>query len=434
MRNLLLVALSTIAFITNAQTFTCVIYNATIVDVVNKTTIPKQTIICEDGIITEIRATSKKDKKTKHVTLIDGKGRYIMPSLCDMHVHLPKTTELRDASYKLFRAGVFKVRIMNSDTAQEAYTPLFTEMRQTNHTALMPQLYSSILVHRTDTLNQAAADSLISVAKSTNRFIKLFGLSNASTFKHLMKAANAQQVIVCGHYPRYSENGKGVDIPLQEVLQSGFRSIEHQGGYDRANDSMLNLAIAATKANKVFNCPTLDYDHTATYYYYPNKHLQRVTYSSADDDAKALWDSTLAADIASYGGKDSFELAISNFTYYVPMKKALLKKLYDNQCLLLVGSDPGGMYSSYGRSMVEEMMRWQEAGIDNWTIMQAATINPAMFFKEEAQWGSIAVGKEANLLIVDENPVVDVSTLLRISGFCFYDRDQKTKATSNIER
>jgi imidazolonepropionase-like amidohydrolase len=62
----------------------------------------------------------------------------------------------------------------------------------------------------------------------------------------------------------------------------------------------------------------------------------------------------------------------------------------------------------------EEMMIWSGLGIDNFTILKSATVNPSLFFQEDQKWGTIELGKSANLIILGQNPLVEIRNITTV--------------------
>jgi imidazolonepropionase-like amidohydrolase len=62
----------------------------------------------------------------------------------------------------------------------------------------------------------------------------------------------------------------------------------------------------------------------------------------------------------------------------------------------------------------QKLINLHEAGLTNLQILQTATINPAKFLYKEDQLGTVSVGKLADLLILDENPLTDITNTQKI--------------------
>jgi len=60
------------------------------------------------------------------------------------------------------------------------------------------------------------------------------------------------------------------------------------------------------------------------------------------------------------------------------------------------------------------MLNWSKVGIDNFTILKSATVNPSLFFKEQDKWGTIEKGKDADLILLIKNPLEDITNIRTI--------------------
>jgi len=156
-----------------------------------------------------------------------------MPGLADMHLHLPEEEKIEKLLLANIAAGVTRIRIMNSKVSQLE----LKERLKTSGQLISSIIYYSQLISSTDTYSEAQADSLIRLIKHNNvDFIELMGLSNEQTFDNLTKAAKKHAVIMFGHYPVYQKDGKPFMLDMEKTIKSGFKSIEHLGGYTRLNN------------------------------------------------------------------------------------------------------------------------------------------------------------------------------------------------------
>jgi imidazolonepropionase-like amidohydrolase len=87
--------------------------------------------------------------------------------------------------------------------------------------------------------------------------------------------------------------------------------------------------------------------------------------------------------------------------------------------LLVTGSDAGNFLVIHGPTVQHELQLWVQAGIPPAVALQAATANAARLLRAEKQIGSIHPGNDADLLIVDGNPLEDISATERISLVVF---------------
>ena len=84
---------------------------------------------------------------------------------------------------------------------------------------------------------------------------------------------------------------------------------------------------------------------------------------------------------------------------------------------LLAGTDAGGPpFVIPGVSLHEELQLLQKAGLSAVEAIRAATYNPAMFFEELDEAGTVSVGKRADLILVKKNPTKKVRNLEKLAG------------------
>jgi len=95
-------------------------------------------------------------------------------------------------------------------------------------------------------------------------------------------------------------------------------------------------------------------------------------------------------------------------------KKNLLHA-YRAGVMLVTGSDAGNVLVIHGPTVQQELALWVQAGIPAAAALQAATYNAARALRAESRIGAIEAGRDANLLLVDGDPLSDISATERIS-------------------
>ena len=83
---------------------------------------------------------------------------------------------------------------------------------------------------------------------------------------------------------------------------------------------------------------------------------------------------------------------------------------------MLAGTDLPNAVLVPGSSLLDELDALVEAGLTRQQALDAATSAPARFFQETADWGAVAVGRRADLLLLDGNPLDDLRTLRAPAG------------------
>ena len=83
---------------------------------------------------------------------------------------------------------------------------------------------------------------------------------------------------------------------------------------------------------------------------------------------------------------------------------------------MLLGSDAPQLYSVPGFSLQHEMESMVAVGMTPFQVLQSGTVNVAKFYKLESEAGTVAVGKRADLLLLDANPLADIKNVARKAG------------------
>lgn len=369
------------------------------------------TLVIRDGRIDYIGKFRKRLAR-KGATVVEGRGRYVMPGLVDMHVHLPDSGRVDALLRRHVKAGVTRLRIMNTQTPQ-----IVLRNRLAQQPGLVqPILYYSHIVRRETYFSEMQCDSLMrAIQQNGLSFIKLFSLSNEAMFDNLMRSANRYGITVCGHYPRYQQAGKTVTVPLEKVLSSQFRSIEHLAGYEGlADEAAMTQAVAMTKQYGTYHCPTLDWDVMAYDLQYPMAYKKRLTYALLPDKERTDWEATYAKQIEKAGGAEKVIAARDKYQPTFAYKTKLLKKLYDAGCPLLLGADAGNVFQGDGLNVYEEMKHWANCGIAPYDILRAATVVPAQFFKQAQDWGTLEVGKAGDVIVLGKNPLENIDHITTV--------------------
>ena len=98
------------------------------------------------------------------------------------------------------------------------------------------------------------------------------------------------------------------------------------------------------------------------------------------------------------------------------LRKQMVKSLHDGEAKLLVGTDALQLFMIPGFSVRAEMALMAESGLSPYEILAAATRNVAEHFDELSEFGTIGAGKRADLLLVEANPLEDVSNVWLRAG------------------
>ena len=382
-----------------------VLTNATYVDVVTGAAVSNTQIHIANG---QIVAIGKEPPIWKQqVRIINIEGAFVSPGLFDMHVHV------HDRKYLgLYLAyGVTSVRNLRG-------LPMHLRWKDelNNSEWLGSSLYTSSPVLDGEKYAHALQQTVTSPEKArqlVSRYkddgydlIKAYGYLDKDVFSAITEKAKELDFPVAKHGPNPVE---GLRLNANKDLQS----LEHvedifQGPLNFSFDPVtLRKWVTELKFINPTITPTL-----ATFH-----HLTQLSLNKQEfvDGLPLETLNPLYRRLLGEFAVNRWLDASQEQARYNQREEAFLldivKELDRQDITLLVGSDGGTMYMPAGPSTHLEIKLLEKAGVTPLTIIQAATINAATALNIEDQYGSIQVGKVADLLISKNNPLKDLSTL-----------------------
>jgi hypothetical protein len=82
--------------------------------------------------------------------------------------------------------------------------------------------------------------------------------------------------------------------------------------------------------------------------------------------------------------------------------------------MIATGTDAGNIGTLHASSYLAEIKAMQSSGMNNWQILRASTMNGAKVLGQEREFGSVTIGKLANLVLLDADPIKDIENISRI--------------------
>lgn len=391
-----------------------------------------RTVIVREGRIAAVGP--RRDVEVPRGALtIGGAGRYLVPGLADLHVHLEYFDDPEVLA--LFLAnGVTTVRSMDG-------RPFLLEWRKgiaagdllgpTIVTA-GPLLDGDPPLRDDNTVVRNAAEARAAVGEQAALgydFIKVYTNLSAEAHEAVLAAAKERGLPVAGHIPRA--------LDLDRLLASGQASLEHLDGYDGAIEadgsplrnrwhwSKLYLGMPAdpekiraaarrTASSGVWNVPTLAVKDKIASQDEMVRWLDRPEMRYLPQAREAwdprTWDPQRARLLRNLDAEDRETLARGRAN-----RLALVRALHEAGAGLLAGTDTPNPFVLPGFAIHEELRAFVDAGLTPAQALAAATREPARFLKTN-DFGTVEPGKRADLLLLDANPLEDVGNLERRIG------------------
>ena len=345
-------------------------------------------------------------------TIIDGSGKYLMPGLTDMHVHMFEFFRTQDTWMLLFLInGVTTVRDMDGEPGKINLRDDISKNR-----ILGPNLYQSgKIVNGREAPSIAFAGTeedgrrIVKEHKATGYdFIKVYDHLSAEVYNAIIEEAAVQQIPVVGHVPDA--------VNLSEAL-GRQHSIEHLTGFIEWAGPKLLLTAGddygkKTSASGTWICPTLSTHIT-------NWSLDELENMRADQALlEYLPPSYRKKRSAILGDEDpkKYELVGNYGPANISMIHSIFMDLHNSGAGIVSGTDCGSIIIVPGFSLHEELRMMREAGMPLFDVLKTTTINAAKALGKADEFGTVEVGKRADLLLLEANPLDSIENLKTIQG------------------
>lgn len=430
-----------------------VIDRVTVIDVAAGAARAEQRVVIEGRRITAAGPAAQVPIPAGTVVL-DGRGKFLIPGLWDMHVHLPGADSETHALTLFLANGVTGVRDMSTgidallrwrSATAEGTTPGPRVLGAGMLVDGLPHVYPAFMTFPVTTPAEArhAVDSLV---RRGVDFIKAYEMLRADVFAALADQARARGIPLAGHLP--------LAVSADDAVRAGLRSFEHLRNMEVScsskADSLRAVAVAMLDAGKDQPGMALRSSiHTA---------LRARAYETFDE---ARCDALIRL-MAEHGTWHDANLVLgtqlafrhdttTRFQRWVPylapaqrssftrpsgppgrgagrgglprdevLRRAewalrLVKRMHDAGIRLLPGTDWPNAAMVPGAALHEELALFVRAGLTPAQSLRTATLNPAVYLGLADSLGTIDAGKVADLVLLDADPLQDIRRVSQVN-------------------
>lgn len=396
-----------------------------VVDVVNGQVLPDRTVIVDQGRIVSVQRSSPTPPNA--LQLVDGRGAYLIPGLWDMHVHLfrhsPRGQNDR-TWFPLFVAnGVTGVRDMFGNLDD---LPIMARWRRELAAGRVgPRIVAAGALidgeppHWEGSLTARNADEARKLVRAAKRggadFIKPYDGLSPALFAALADEARRSNMGFAGHVP--------FSVRAADAAATGLQSLEHMGLLDRdcsSSDRSLDAwREMLDRRDGSFNRAIIsEYDSTRC-----EAIAERLARSRAWVEIDFV--SRMAMADQRWRSRDLLRYIKPSLRADWPaerppaveqrlaakerVKTQVARVLLQGGVRLFAGTDVGNPYLVPGFSLHDTLeLMVSEAGFTPAQALRTATNNPARFMKLDNIQGSVAEGREADLVLLSANPLLAI--------------------------
>jgi len=399
--------------------------NVNVIPMTGDDVLPAQTVVVDNGIIVTVGAVGD-TAVPDDAYIVDGTDRYLIPGLVEMHGHVAGS-----GSANLDR--ILTLYVVNGVTTVRGM------LGQPSHLTMRAQIASGELlgprlITSGPSLNgssvaspEAGVAMVLEQHAAGYDFLKIHPGLSREEFDAIAASANEVGIPFAGHVPE--------DVGLERALAAGIATIDHLDGYmqallkpnedvsgglsgffgvflaDMADESMISAIARATADAGVWNVPTEAlFHHVTAPDVSPDMLADRKEMKYMPAENVAQWHdakSDLMAD-ASY--------IPSTAARAIEIRKQLILALHEVGAGLLLGSDSPQIFNVPGFALHHELDFIVQAGLTPLEALKTGTINTAKFFGLDDKFGSVREGLQADLVLLDANPLSDIRNTTRIHG------------------
>lgn len=421
MNRLLLLLVSLVA-VDAADAASTAFVNVNIIPMTTETAIEGQTVVVENGLIVAI-GDVESVPVPDDATVVDGTDRFLMPGLAEMHAHVPEAgTDYLDRVFTLFVAnGVTTVRGMLG-------RPSHLELRQQllDGEVFGPRLITSGPSMNGNSVNGAAdaERKVLAQHAAGYDFIKIHPGLSADEYAAIAATAAEAGIPFAGHVP--------VAVGVDGALSAGTATIDHLDGYfvamlppntdpsggyggffdvllaDQVVAEQIPQIAARTASAGTWNVPTESLIEHLVADVSVAELRGRPEMRFMPAETVERWVRAKEQQLSERG----FDAAVG--ARAIELRRALILALHEAGAGLLLGSDAPQIFNVPGFSLHRELGFLVSAGLTPYAALRTGTVAAAEFLGTNT--GTVAVDRNADLLLLDANPLLDIRNTRRIHG------------------
>ncbi|HZB44471.1 MAG TPA: amidohydrolase family protein [Pyrinomonadaceae bacterium] len=414
--------------------------NVNVIPMDRERVLKNQTVVVRDGLIAEV-GDARKVKAPAGAVRVDGRGKYLVPGLVDMHTHLFSDDDFPDElagdELTLMLAnGVTTVRLMIGTPEHLSLRGKIArgELLAPTLYVASPQLTGNARYAESNGRHVATPEDARRAVRDFKAagydFIKITNFITRPVYDAATETAKEVGIRIVGHVD--------TQVGVARALEAG-QQIEHLDAYLESvlkDDSPIKTSVSDIGLFKKENWVSLDHiderkikeiaraTARAGVYSTPTLTFFKITYGTGatDEEIRARPDYRFAPPHK----RERWERVSKRLRQdppsearrreYVRVRNLLVKEIHAAGGKIMAGSDTPEWYLLYGWTLHRELRSLVEAGLSPYAALEAATRNPAEYLKATDHIGTVARGKRADLVLLEANPLDSIANTERRAG------------------
>ena len=399
--------------------------NVNVIPMDQERVLPNQTVVVKNGKITYL-GDAKNAKYSKTATLVEAKGKFLMPGLAEMHAHVPPVDNLEPMKevLMLFAAnGITTIRGMLGH-------PRHLELRSKINSGeiLGPHFYTTGPSFSSQSAK--SPDQAINMVRQQKEagydYLKLHPGLTLETFDAMAQTAKEVNIPFVGHV--------SFDVGVWRAINAGYSSIDHLDGFieglvpgidsmtqehvglfgmfvaDKADTTRIPKLMQGLKAKNIWVVPTQALAERWLAPAPPEQFSKAPEMVYMAPDVRRNWVNSKK----SIQANPQYNAA--NIKEYIQLRRKLILACQRNGVGLLLGCDAPQVFNVPGFSTHHELKYLVDAGLTPFQALQTGTVNVAKYLNQPENTGTIKVGSASDLILLAGNPLQDITQTRRIEG------------------
>ena len=400
--------------------------DVTVVPMDRERTIPHSTVVVQGDRILTIGSVNEV-RVPAGAARVDSKGKFLIPGLAEMHAHIPggqaPDSVIERTLFLYVAGGITTIRGMLGHPRH-----LELRARAARFELVSPTIYTSgpSLNGNSVPTVQSALTAVAEQKAAGYDFLKIHPGIQREVFDSLSAAAQRTNIRLAGHVP--------LEVGLERALAARYTSIDHLDGYVEAmvrrdapvtaaqseffglnlgehlDTTRLRSLVQATRRAGVWNVPTQTLMDNLSPSVTADDLARRPELRFVPQATLSEWAQVKRSILTETGSSPA------SAKRTMEIRRRLIQALHAGGAGLLLGSDAPQIYNVPGYSIHRELEALVAAGLTPYQALETGTRNVAVFFGTSAQTGTIEVGKRADLVLLEGNPLTDIRNTARRSG------------------
>lgn len=400
------------------------ITDVTVVPMDRERLLRRHTVIVRDGRIAAV-GPARSTQIPPGAVRIDGRNRYLMPGLAEMHAHVPAGNDPQWTRDVLFLYAANGITFARGMLGAPAHLELRSRLERGE--LVGPRLYTSgPSLNGNSVATPADGRRMVAEQKAAGYdFLKIHPGLDRARYDAIAAAAREQGMTFGGHVPDA--------VGLRRALEVGQVTVDHLDGYmpllvrdgtpvresgffgygltDLVDERKIAQAARLTRQAGVWNVPTDSLMH----------HMLRPDLSEAEllarDEIRYVPRQMLAGWKQAVGGlRSQPDYDPARAARFIAVRGRLIKALHDAGAGLLLGSDAPQVFNVPGFSLHRELRYLVQAGLTPYQALSTGTREVARFLGTPGDFGTVEPGRRADLILIEGNPLKEVANVQRRIG------------------